>query len=90
MNPRVVLAVILVVIAAVVAIVWSTLGLAAFTAEVCVTFNGRTRCSTASGSTREEAVDTGVRTACATLAGGVGDTIACNNTEPDSVTWIEE
>jgi len=90
MNPRVVLAVILLVIAAVAAIVWSTLGLAAYTAEVCVTFNGRTRCSTASGSTREEAIDTGVRTACATLAGGVGDTIACNNTEPDSVRWIEE
>lgn len=90
MNPRVALAVAILVIGAAAAIVWSTLDLAVYTAEVCVTFEGRTRCSTASGSSRQEAIDTGVRTACATLAGGVGGTIACNNTAPDSVRWIEE
>lgn len=90
MNPRVALAVILLLLASVAAIVWSTMNLAAYTVEVCVTFNGRTRCSTASGTSREEAIDTATRTACGTLAGGVGDTIACGNTEPDSIRWVEE
>lgn len=89
-NPGVALIVAAVVLVTVGAIVWSTMGLAAYTVEACVTYDGRTNCATASGSSREEAVSSAVRTACATLAGGVEGSIACNNTEPDSLRWIDE
>lgn len=85
-----VIAVTTLVVAALLAIVWSTMDLAQYTAEVCITYKGRTECRVASGTTREEAIETGRTTACALLASGVGETIACGNTEPDSVRWISE
>lgn len=78
------------VLAALAAIVWSTMGLAGFTVEVCMDFKGRRQCATASGTTREEAIETARTTACATIAAGVGETIACGNTEPTSVRDVVE
>ena len=71
-------------------IVYSTMGLARFTGEVCITFEGRTQCRTASGTTREETIETARTMACSALASGVGPSIACGNTQPDSVRWLEE
>ncbi len=69
-------------------LVWSTLGLRQVTCEVCMTFNGRTQCAKASGTTREEAQRTATDTACAPISSGMTESIQCSNTTPDSVTWF--
>ena len=69
------------------ALVYSTLDLQGYSCEVCITFNGRTNCAKASGTSREEAQRTATDTACAPITAGMSETIACSNTAPDSVKW---
>lgn len=69
-------------------LVYSTMNLAQVSCEVCMTFNGRTQCAKASGTTREEAQRTATDTACAPISGGMTESIQCSNTPPDSVTWF--
>lgn len=69
------------------ALVYSTLDLQGYSCEVCITFNGRTNCAKASGTSREEAQRTATDTACAPITAGMSETIACSNTAPDSVNW---
>jgi hypothetical protein len=69
-------------------VVYSTLDLRKESCEVCMTFNGATRCAKASGTTREEAQRTATDTACAPISGGMTESIQCSNTPPDSVTWF--
>jgi hypothetical protein len=57
--------------------------------EVCITFRGRTACREAVGATIEEATRTATDNACAFLAGGMTDSVACQNTPPDEVTCRE-
>lgn len=85
-----VLFVILGVVAALAMIVFSTVGLAQYTGEVCITFNGRTECRVASGATEEEAIRTGTDMACSALASGMTDRISCSRTEPTRVRWMDE
>lgn len=68
-------------------VVSSTLDLRQYSCEVCVTFNGRQNCAKASGTSKEEAQRTAQDTACATISGGMTESIQCSNREPDSVTW---
>ena len=68
-------------------LVYLTSGLVQFTCEVCMEFKGRTNCATASGTTQEEAVRTATDTACATISGGMTESIQCSRTPPVSVTW---
>ncbi|MDA0204827.1 MAG: hypothetical protein O3A53_19090 [Acidobacteria bacterium] len=68
-------------------LVYSTLDLQGYSCEVCITFNGRTNCAKASGTSPEEAQRTATDTACAPITGGMSETIACSNTPPDSVNW---
>ena len=70
------------------ALVYSTLGLRQVTCEVCMTFNGRSKCSKASGTDRQEAQRTATDTACAPISSGMTESIQCSNTPPDSVTWF--
>lgn len=53
--------------------------------EVCVTFRGATQCRTAAGATTAEAQRTAHENACALLASGMTDSIACQNAAPVSV-----
>jgi hypothetical protein len=66
-------------------IVYSTLGLGGVSCEVCMEYQGMSRCRSAQGTTRQEATKTATENACAFLASGVTDSIACNNTPPRSV-----
>ena len=68
-------------------IIYSSLNLAKYRVEVCMTFHGQTNCRTASGSTESFAQRTAVTNACATIASGVTDSIACENTPPTKVTF---
>ena len=71
-------------------IVYSTLSLARYECEVCVTFNGRSACRVAAGATREETIRTATDNACAFLASGRTDSMACGRTPPTSIRWIKE
>ena len=70
-------------------IVYSSMNLAGHKVEVCITFNGRTNCRTASGASEEYARRTATTNACADIASGVTDSIACENTPPNSVKVIK-
>ena len=65
-------------------LVYSTVGLASVTCEVCVEFNGRVDCRIASGTTAEVATDTGRNNACALLTNGRDELIACTQTQPQT------
>jgi hypothetical protein len=70
-------------------LIYTTIGLSVAKVEVCMEFNGRTNCGTASGQTKEFALRTATANACALISGGVGDTIACEQKAPASVKWIK-
>ena len=53
--------------------------------EVCMAYQGKEACQTASGQTEAEAKRTALDTACAQIASGMTDTVACQNGEPKSV-----
>jgi hypothetical protein len=55
--------------------------------EVCMEFQGRQACRTASGPTREQAQRTAVDNACALISSGMTDSMACQRGTPVSVTW---
>ena len=71
-------------------IIYGSMGIHPYSVESCITFHGRSACGTAAGATREQALAAAANIACSSLAGGVTDSIACGNTPPDSVRWIEE
>lgn len=68
-------------------IVWSSLGLSQVTVEACFAYKGRSECRVASGTSREEALRTAAMMACATMASGMSERIACQNSEPTRVEW---
>jgi hypothetical protein len=53
--------------------------------DLCVTFDGQTACRTAAAGTRAASIESAVTSACGTLAGGMTETIRCQNTPPDKV-----
>ena len=78
---------ILFVAAVVILVVYSTLGAGRVRCEVCITYEGRNACRTASARTRELALRTATENACAQIASGVTESNQCENTPPDSVRW---
>ena len=71
------------------ALYYSTLSLAKHRVEVCMEFKEVTSCRTASGSTEEFALRTARTNACAMIASGVTDSIACDQSTPKKVTWLK-
>ena len=69
-------------------VLYSTLGNAKHRCEVCVSYQGRQACRTAAAATQEQAERTAKENACAQIASGVTDSIACDNSTPISVTWL--
>lgn len=66
----------------------STRNLSAHRVEVCMEFRGQSACRTASAATPEQARRTATDNACALLASGMSDSIACTNTPPAKVTVL--
>lgn len=54
--------------------------------EACITFHGRQVCRTVDGATEHEARMAAITNACALLASGVTETIACQNAPRDRLT----
>lgn len=55
--------------------------------QVCMAFQGRRDCRTASAANRQEALRTAITNACAQLSSGVIETNQCETTPPESVNW---
>ena len=87
MNKTVVLAIAFVVLVLVV-LVYTTMGNARYRCEVCIAFQNRTACRTAGAAAEAQALRTATENACAQIASGVTDSIACENTPPQSVKWL--
>ncbi len=68
-------------------LLYSTLTLGGTHVEVCMAFNGQQSCRTASGSNREQATRTAIQNACGEIASGVTDSLACERSEPVKVTY---
>lgn len=68
-------------------VVYTTWNTGRIRCEVCITFQGRQACRTASARTRELALRAATDNACAQIASGVTDSNQCQNTPPDSVRW---
>ncbi len=67
-------------------IIYSATGLGQVSCNVCVEFHGRTSCQPAAGTSKDEAVKTAESVACAELATGRTESIACERTPPKSIT----
>jgi hypothetical protein len=77
---------ILIVVAILGIIVYSSLNLAAHRVEVCIQFNGRLNCKIASGATQEFAEHTAIDNACGEIASGVTETMNCTQSQPTKLT----
>jgi hypothetical protein len=66
-------------------IVYFSMGLAQYTCEVCVTFNGRTQCRMASGTDQATATQTAHDNACAFLVASKTDGFLCSQAHPTQV-----
>jgi len=86
-NKTVLLAIAFVALVLIV-LVYTTIGNARYRCEVCISFQNRTACRTAAAATEAQALRTASENACAQIASGVTDSIACENTTPQSVKWL--
>jgi hypothetical protein len=66
-------------------VVLSSLSIGSIRCEVCMEFRGRKSCRAVDGNSESEAQSAAVTNACALLASGVTDTVACQNTPPSDV-----
>ena len=70
-------------------LIYSSFNLATHRYEACMTFKGQTNCRIASGSTEEFAQRTAISNACAAIASGVTDSIACEESTPAKLTKLK-
>ena len=71
-------------------IVYSSMSVAQYRVEVCMSYQGQTSCRTASADTEEHALRSATSNACALIASGVTDTMACERANPTSVRWLNK
>jgi hypothetical protein len=70
-------------------LIYSSMHLARYRVEVCVDFQGRNECRTASADTQDHALRSAQSNACALVASGVTDTMQCEQSRPSNVKWLE-
>jgi hypothetical protein len=80
MNKTVILAIAFVVVVLAV-LVYTTMGNSRYSCEVDVIFKGRQARGKAAASTEAQAQRTATENACAQIASGVTDSMACENTQ---------
>lgn len=66
-------------------LVWGSTHLVKAECEVCVEYNGRQQCRRGSGTTDGEARQAAQKAACAVMAAGMNESIACGNVQPKVV-----
>lgn len=70
-------------------IVWSTTTGKLYRARVCMVYEGRTACKTVTGKSETSTLRGGISNACADIASGVTQTMGCEQTQPQSVQWLQ-
>ena len=68
---------------------YSSMGLRKNRVEVCIEYQGRESCRTASGETRQNAIRTATSNACAQIASGMTDSMACEQAPPTKLRVID-
>jgi len=63
---------------------WTTLSGQKAECEVCVEYNGKRNCASASHQSEDEAARSAQTTACGPITSGMNDVIACDATPPVS------
>ena len=71
-------------------IVYSSMNMAQYRVEVCMSFQGQASCRTASADSQDHAMRSAVNNACALIASGVTDTMSCERGNPVSVRWLKK
>lgn len=71
------------------AIVYTTIGNQDYRVEICMSYKGRSACRTASARVKETAERAARENACAQISGGSFDSLHCENSEPTSVKWLK-
>jgi hypothetical protein len=77
------------VVAFIAVLAYMSMGMRQHRVEVCVNFQGRTNCRIAAGPTQEQALRTATDNACATITSGMTESMACGQTPPASVKWLD-
>lgn len=70
-------------------IIYSTVSGKQYRAEVCMVYKGRSACKTVTGKSETSVLRGGVSNACADIASGVTETMGCEQTQPQSVKWLQ-
>ena len=65
-------------------LLWSTLARQQVECEVCLEFNGRRNCATASAANEAQAAQSAQTTACGTLTSGMAESVLCGDAPPVS------
>lgn len=66
-------------------VIYRSFHVAGYQCAVCIVFQGQQVCRTVEGPTEQEARAAAVNNACAQLASGVTDSMACERTPPKKV-----
>jgi hypothetical protein len=66
-------------------VVYRSFDVASVRCEVCVSFRGQQACRSVEAASKQEAQSAAVGNACALIAAGMTDTIACERTAPTRV-----
>ena len=74
----------LIVAGFVVLLIWSTMASQQVECDVCVEFNGRRNCATASAANEAQAAQSAQTTACGTVSSGMAETVLCGDAVPVS------
>jgi hypothetical protein len=69
-------------------LVYTTMGNDRYRCEVCMVFNGKQACRIAAASTEAQALRTATENACAQIASGVTESMACDSRQPARVIWV--
>jgi hypothetical protein len=83
------LIVILFVLAFIGLLLYATLKGPRYRVTVCVSFAGHSACKTVSARSESAALRSATENACADLASGVTETMRCQQSEPQSIRWLE-
>ncbi len=79
----------LAVLAFVIILTYSSMHGVKYRVNICVTFQGRAECRTASADSREHAQRAAQSNACALIASGVTETMQCEHLDPTSIKWLD-
>jgi hypothetical protein len=71
------------------ALFYNSMSYSQYRVEVCMEFDGKSNCRTALGATEELAMRTAVDNACAMIASGMTNSMACSAKQPTSIKWLK-